>query len=299
MAATVSVIMPVYNRAAVVGRAVASVLNQDYADLELIIADDGSTDGTAEVIEAIGDSRIRYVRLGRNIGGAAARNEAIKVSTGTFIAFQDSDNEWFPDKLSTEMACFRGLPREYGVVYCPVWRVGPRGTRRVPRPGTRLLHGELHNKLLEGNFIDLSAAVVRRETLDKSGLFDPVLPCLQDWELWLRVSTECKLGFVEKPLLKAYYSDDSISLDIPKVERALTMILEKHHEDFSRHPRALGISYGRLGSYALYLGKRGAAVGHTLKALQAYPLCAKTYGLLVLLALPLAVYRPLARLTHG
>ncbi|MBN1268841.1 MAG: glycosyltransferase family 2 protein [Kiritimatiellae bacterium] len=299
MAATVSVIMPVYNRAPVVGRALASVLRQDYADLELLVADDGSTDDTTAVIGAVKDPRVRLLRLERNIGAAAARNEALKAATGAFIAFQDSDDEWLPDKLSAQMACFQALPDEYGAVYCPMERIGREGSKLVPRPGTGPLQGDLHSRLLAGNFIGLPSALVKKEILAKSGLFDPALPCLQDWDLWIRISAQSMFGFVDKPLVKAFYSSDSISIDIPKVEQALGMIIDKHHEDFLRHPRALGTSYARLGGYALYLGKRGTAIGHALSALKAFPLCTKAYRLLAAAALPLAVYRPLARRSHG
>lgn len=98
---TVSVVIPTYNRAHLVGRAIQSVLNQTYQDFEIIVVDDGSTDNTEEVVKSFNDPRIRYIRHDQNRGGSAARNTGIKMARGEYIAFQDSDDEWLPEKLES------------------------------------------------------------------------------------------------------------------------------------------------------------------------------------------------------
>ncbi|NJN86713.1 MAG: glycosyltransferase family 2 protein [Leptolyngbyaceae cyanobacterium SL_7_1] len=100
--AIVSVIIPTYNRADLLSRAIDSVLNQTLTNLELIIVDDGSTDNTAEVVNSFNDSRIRYIPLGKNCGGGYARNHGIHLATGEFIAFLDSDDVWLPEKLASK-----------------------------------------------------------------------------------------------------------------------------------------------------------------------------------------------------
>src|SRR5262245_52205489 len=91
---TVSIVIPTYNRAALIARSIQSVLNQSYADFELLVIDDGSTDETEGVVARFFDLRINYVRLASNAGASAARNVGIRISKGKFIAFQDSDDEW-------------------------------------------------------------------------------------------------------------------------------------------------------------------------------------------------------------
>lgn len=105
----VSVIIPTYNRAHLIGRAIKSVLNQTYKDFEIIIVDDGSTDKTEEVVKDFKDERVRYIRREKNKGGSAARNTGIKAARGEYIAFQDSDDEWLPEKLEKQMKAFEAM----------------------------------------------------------------------------------------------------------------------------------------------------------------------------------------------
>ena len=108
---TVSIIIPTYNRAHLIGRAIQSVLNQTYQNFEIIVVDDGSTDNTEEMIKEFQkhDKRIKYIRHEKNRGGAAARNTGIKVARGEYIAFQDSDDEWLPEKLEKQMDVFQRI----------------------------------------------------------------------------------------------------------------------------------------------------------------------------------------------
>lgn len=115
---TVSIIIPTYNRAHLIERAIESVLHQTYQDFELIIIDDGSTDNTDDIINKFQkkDDRIIYLKHDRNKGGSAARNTGIKASRGEYIAFLDSDDEWLPEKLEKQMDFFES--NNYGFIYC-------------------------------------------------------------------------------------------------------------------------------------------------------------------------------------
>ena len=106
MTPKVSVILPVHNRADVLPRAIESVLGQELREFELVVIDDGSTDGSAEVAGSFGDERIRLIRLDRNRGGNVARNEGIRAARAPLIAFLDSDDRYFPDKLAWTAAEF-------------------------------------------------------------------------------------------------------------------------------------------------------------------------------------------------
>src|ERR1017187_7936626 len=104
---TVSVVIPTYNRARILPRAVKSVVSQTLEDWELLVVDDGSADDTEQVVAAFGDSRIHYIRHERNRGQSAAQNTGIRASRGTYVAFLDSDDEWLPEKLAKVVDCFQ------------------------------------------------------------------------------------------------------------------------------------------------------------------------------------------------
>lgn len=125
---TVSVIIPTYNRAHLVGRAIQSVLNQTYKDFELIIVDDGSTDNTEDIIKKYQkkDERIKYIRRKKNKGGSVARNTGINAAIGEYIAFLDSDDEWLTEKLERQMKVFKSTSSEVGVVYSGFFRINDR-----------------------------------------------------------------------------------------------------------------------------------------------------------------------------
>ncbi|MGC8603005.1 MAG: glycosyltransferase family 2 protein, partial [Desulfomonilaceae bacterium] len=114
----VSVIIPTYNRAHLIERAVNSVLEQTYDKLEIIVVDDGSTDNTGNVLSQLqdGDSRVRYIRHETNKGSQSARNTGIRNARGDYVAFLDSDDEWLPYKLEKQIPLFQNTERNIGVV---------------------------------------------------------------------------------------------------------------------------------------------------------------------------------------
>ena len=178
----VSVILPTYNRAAILGDAVRSVLEQSYSEWELIVSDDGSTDGTAERVGTFADPRIRY-RRDENAGAAAARNRALRQARGELIAYVDSDNVWHPDHLAALVGALERHPGHYcayakhlDVVHDDgAWRI--KAFRSPPFDYERLVHK---------NFVDLNAFVHRRELFEVLGGFDERLRRQQDWDLILR-----------------------------------------------------------------------------------------------------------------
>ena len=140
---SVSVVIPAYNRAATIVAAIDSVLRQTWTDFELIVVDDGSTDGTLAAAAAVADPRLRLVPAPRNLGAAGARNLGVEEARGTWIAFQDSDDEWLPEKLAKQMARLATPPaaggngdgREggWGGCYCGLLTVGaPGAASRAP-----------------------------------------------------------------------------------------------------------------------------------------------------------------------
>ncbi|MBV9928473.1 MAG: glycosyltransferase family 2 protein [Acidobacteria bacterium] len=210
----VSVVIPTYNRAPLLGRSVRSVLAQTYRDFELIVVDDGSTDETAAVVEGFEDPRVTYVRLARKGGAGAARNAGVRLARGRFLAFQDSDDEWLPSKLSQQMSEFERGPSTLGVVYTDMQRVWGDGTT------SRLAAPDVHSGRLLGDTaafyqvcdLGVQSTVIRREFLDAAGHFDERLPALEDLELFIRLSALCDFRRLREPLVR-YHDTAGLSKD--------------------------------------------------------------------------------------
>jgi len=232
----VSVVLPTYNRARLLERAVRSVLAQSYEDLELIVVDDASTDDTAAVLAAITDSRLRLLNHRENRGGSAARNTGIEAARGEFVAFQDSDDVWLPDKIQKQMAAFRGSDADVGVVYHGLFRLIGTRSRYVPPADIVQREGDLSRQILRKSFISMQTLLVRRRLLAEVGLLDENLPRFQDWELAMRLARVCRFRFLDEPLTIAFATEESISHDLAAALEAKRIILEKHREHmaFSR-----------------------------------------------------------------
>jgi|Deesub1362A_J573_1020465.scaffolds.fasta_scaffold00470_17 glycosyltransferase involved in cell wall biosynthesis len=271
---TVSVIIPTYNRAYLVGRAIQSVLEQTYQDFELIVVDDGSCDNTEDVVRSFHDRRIKYIRHMRNKGAAAARNTGIKAAKGKYIAFQDSDDEWVPEKLEKQIRMFENAPSKVGVVYTGLWRL--RGNKRIYIPSTKITtkDGDIHGELLKGNFVSIHA-LVKNECFGKAGLFDERLPRLQDWELFIRISKYYYFKYIDEPLVISHCMPDSISVSQGALVKALQIILEKHHEEFKRDRRLLASHQYWIGNLLCQDSKVNQGRQYLLKAVRAHPLNAK------------------------
>ena len=204
----VSVVIPAYNRAKTITRAINSVLAQDYTRFEIIVVDDGSTDTTCAVARSISDPRLRVVSQ-TNAGVAAARNRGSAEARGELIAFLDSDDEWFPTKLAAQVDCFqRGSPR-LGLVYSGFESIAADGTRSIHEARHR---GWIYRDLLARNVVTGcgSTAMFRREALAMVGGFDPALPANEDYDLVLRVARFFETDYVAAPAAR-YHDDEGVS----------------------------------------------------------------------------------------
>lgn len=211
----VSVILPTYNRAYCIERAVDSVLRQTYPHWELLVVDDGSTDHTEEIMAGYtaADERIRYYRQACNKGVAAARNEGIRQARYDYFAFQDSDDVWHEDKLEKQMRVFEENP-DVGLVYSAIQGMRQNGTPvRIPDDAMerQILSGNLYKLLLQGNVIDAPSVVMQRKCTKRCGGFDETLSCLEDWELFLRISKEYEIGYVDEALVDSDFHNEGVS----------------------------------------------------------------------------------------
>ncbi len=295
----VSVILPTYNRAALLPRAMRSVLAQTYDDLELIVVDDASSDDTAEVIGQFEDPRIRFLRHESNRGGSAARNTGIEAARGRYIAFQDSDDEWMLDKLSRQVAAMDEAGESVGVVYCSYLRCMEKAAVYVPEPHVRRREGNLLPEILLHNFVGTPTLLVRRECLEAAGLFLEGLPRFQDWELVIRLARACRFRLLEEPLVIAHFSAGNTSSNDAAASTAMDMILERHGAALREDPRVLANFLGIAGHYKFLNVSRSAGRAQLFGALRADPRNLKVLAALLLSLFGRGVYRAVHSLSPG
>lgn len=230
----VSVIMPAYNARPYIAEAINSVLEQEYPHIELIVIDDGSSDGTAECAESFGDG-VKVIRQA-NAGVAAARNKGLAEARGELIAFLDADDVWLPGKLKAQVEYLLAHP-ETGVVYgiFSRWHAKPDGSFAPPpspevRDPQNLLIAEhsgwIYTKLLFDNIIHIITAMVRREVVEKLTGFNKSLPTGEDYDFWLRMSRHFRADKLNRVL--AYYRIHATSITkVPRAENNEYRVLKK------------------------------------------------------------------------
>jgi glycosyltransferase involved in cell wall biosynthesis len=226
-----TIIIPTYNRKSFLKKAVDSVLNQTFPDFELIIVDDGSTDGTKEMISDYKDIRIKYLYQ-ENKGPSSARNKAINQSKGKYICPLDSDDWWHKDKLRIHVEHFNSYP-EYKIFH----------TQEIWYRNGELLHQKKKHAKPSGSIfphclplccVSISTAVIHKSVFDEIGLFDETLPACEDYDFWLRVSLKHPVFLIDQPLtLKDGGRPDQLSMKIEGLDKYRIISLEKLIEDNS------------------------------------------------------------------
>jgi glycosyltransferase involved in cell wall biosynthesis len=241
---TVSVIIPFYNREMSVVAATESVLRQSFSDIEVILINDASTDGSAVAVKMIGDSRIRLLTHEQNQGASAARNTGIAAATGEWIAFQDSDDFWLPEKLQRQMEALTSSGTEFVAGYCGmlIKHMGVAKSNRIeylPGHDVVVRDGDILESLMKQSFVSTQTLIVRRSTVSQTNGFDADLPALEDWEFMLRVAQLGPVAFVDEPLVHQQFSANSITRSAQKRLDARRKILHKHRSLLERRPDLL------------------------------------------------------------
>ena len=253
----VSVVIPSYNRLHCLPRAIASVVAQSYRPIEIIIVDDGSTDGTAGWAAGFAcPVPFRFHPLERNMGAAAARNRGIELAEGTHIAFLDSDDVWHPEKLARQMAAIEQNGPRYGAAYTGIASLTEAG---LPCGISRATEaGDIRLALMNHNVVgSTSCALVRRDVLQAVGGFVPTLRSCQDWELWVRVAAVTRFACVPELLTTLYIAQDGriTSSGRNRLTGHLYMYrthLRPHFRDRSVDP---GLFTGTLGEIFVQMGR--------------------------------------------
>jgi len=254
----VSIIIPTYNRANFVEKAIRSVLGQTFQDFEIIVIDDGSTDNTKEAVFSINDPRIRYFYQSHTGLETTARNRGMKEARGEYISLLDSDDLLAPHALEVLKD---SLDRNERVdfVYGKIEQTGPKPSKMVDRflRTIKQRSGKVFNSLILKNFIPCLAVMFRRECLEKAGYFDEDSKIArgEDWGFFLRISYYYEVEFIDKTLGYYVIHGDNVNRDPIKVYLDQINVLNRLSSKLEIPPalkkRALAERYFRIGSYKL------------------------------------------------
>lgn len=227
----ISVIIPTFNREKTILRALESVQNQTYKDLEIIVVDDASTDNTADSLSKIEDKRVKYLKHALNRGGGAARNTGILNAHGEYIAFQDSDDVWYKNKLEVQLDCL--LSNNADIVFCKMNRIADG--KSVGVVSTYYSEGFL--KTGSNVFGIGTPTLLGKAEVFKENLFDNIFPRFQELELLIRIASKYKIYCCDQVLMDTYFdsSPAAISGNPQKLLHASKLLSEKYpglHSDF-------------------------------------------------------------------
>lgn len=270
-APAVSVIVPAFNAGATIERALRSVLEQDFADLEVIVVDDASRDDTVARAEAIGDNRVRILRRERNGGAAAATNSGIAAARGELIAFQDADDEWLAGKLGRQVEMIRADP-DMSFVCTGLAHVYPRET--VDDIAGFTPGDELWKDFLAATLVAKPCVLVRREALDQAGPFDESLPTAEDQDMWIRLALQGRVAELPEILVRAHRQPHSLSSRDPMagskhvlsmVQRHLVALGDRLTATERRH--ILGRRYSSAGRLCYGNGRYAAGAAYLAAAI--------------------------------
>jgi O-antigen biosynthesis protein len=296
----VSIIIPTYNRRQVLQRALDSVLRQTFQRYEVLVVDDGSTDGTAAMVAVYRDPRIRYLAQPTNLGVSVARNRGLREARTPYIAFLDSDDEWMPEKLEAQVELLQGLGPEVGLTYTAVETV-PESAG--PRPPARMPQGDVYPEMLLNNVLHGggSSIMIRQEVVETVGFFDEDLPAIEDYDFWLRICRRYEVAAIESPLVRIHASreGDRKSLRTEENLRARAYFYRKHGAAM----REAGVAHlfllesARRHMVPWHRDRRGAR-RLAIRAALLRPLEPKCYRTLVR-SLPEPLHETASRIWHG
>ncbi|RMF92800.1 MAG: glycosyltransferase [Candidatus Schekmanbacteria bacterium] len=210
--AKISVIMAVYNAERFLAEAIESILNQTFRDFEFIIVNDGSSDNSEKIIESYDDSRIKLMTFKNNRGLSFALNRGIEKSSGEYIARMDADDISMPDRFEKQIKHLIDNP-EIDILGSAVVEIDEVGKflaiRKLP-----LKDYEIKKELIRSNPFFHSTIMMKRSAFEKAGYYDEsIRQTVEDWDLWFRMSTKCKMENLEEPLVKRRFHKDNLSVE--------------------------------------------------------------------------------------
>jgi glycosyltransferase involved in cell wall biosynthesis len=283
----VSIVIPTYNHAPMLQRALATVVEQTYQNWNAIVVNNFSTDNTLEVVAAFNDPRIQCVNFRNNGVIGASRNEGIVLATGKYVAFLDSDDTWFPTKLEK---CVEILESGSDLVCHAEYWIDESGKSRLVAygPSEAATH---HNLIYKGNRISTSATVVRTALLKEVHGFDvaPELISTEDYDLWIRLAAKSdRFAFISEPLGEYHRHDNNVSANIEKHLAAELALLAKHFsantrfENMIARRRRKALAYYGAGRSLHRTRKHFLALQKYSRSLVIWPLSLRLYAAVML-----------------
>lgn len=248
----ITVIIPTYNRGSLLKRAVDSVLNQTYKNIEIIVVDDCSTDNTEKIMKDYNQiSFIKYIKLTKNSGACVARNVGIKNAKGNIIAFLDSDDEWLNDKLEKQYNYM--IKNNVSVVTCNYLYEKNNNYKIAIKNQNKVI---TYEQLLYKNYVGI-VFIAKKEVFSIVGDFLVDMPRYQDWELALRIAKKFDIHFLNEKLVIAHVQTKSISSSTSKEKKyiALEKIYLKNKEAYETNKKAKAHVFWSMGMYSLYFDK--------------------------------------------
>lgn len=264
----ISIIIRTYNRAGLIERAINSALNQSFQDFEIVVADDGSTDGTKEIVDKLilQDCRIRFVTQNHSGRPGKALNLGLENSQSRYIAMLDSDDEWLSSKLEKQIQLLESAGSRIGFVVCDTTVIKPDGTQEERKISPTKTF--LESILLKG-YLFPSSMLAKKEVFDSIGPIDENCLIADDWDMFIRLAQNCEYDFVNEPLYKYYIHHSNISFSKNYDRRAadLEYLLSKHSELYKQYPKILEHHYITLASYIVGTGDMKKARNYLKKSL--------------------------------
>tara|TARA_Y100001001_G_scaffold4669_1_gene4879 strand:+ start:16198 stop:17106 length:909 start_codon:yes stop_codon:yes gene_type:complete len=253
----VSVIIPTYNRARLLKRALKSVSEQTYKNIEIIVVDDCSNDGTVDLLKEYPDTRMRFFKTDYNMKASAARNVGIEMSKGRYLTFLDSDDEYMPSKVEEQYAIFkRSRNRKLGVVTC-----GRKDSFEGDKKETVWLpkkRGAVLENLLGRDNVGAGTPflMVSKEVFNDGFRFDPLMPAMQDHDFMINICQKYEIDFVPKALVRVHnHSGPRTYSNIKSIE-AHEAQHEKYKLLYERYPNSLSKSLIALAEKYYFAGNQ-------------------------------------------
>jgi len=273
----VSIIIPTYNQANFIDKAINSALKQTYQDFEIIVIDDGSTDDTEEIMKGFKDKRVKYIKKYKeNRGISVARNTGIKMAKGKYIALLDSDDEWLPEKLDKQIQLLQNKSSEVGVVCSWSYNIDEKGNfiskRCLPKRD-----GYIYEDLLSTDPISVPTVLIRKECFNRVGLFDDLLNTQQDWDMWIRIAKYYRFALIKIPLVKYRIHPNQISNNPEAKVITAKRILVKYANELKKRPGAYSKHHFYIGNRLCHMGKTKEGQRYLLKAISLCPFYIRYY----------------------
>lgn len=264
----VSVVIPTYKRPKLLRRAIRSVLEQSYENLEIIVIDDSPTNESEITIKEFLDENVRYLRRDRRKGVASAKNLGVRMSSGDFIAFLGDDDEWFSNKLEQQVNLFRKVEPETGVVHSNCFVDNGKETFLYHKAETGK---QSLDELLEYDYIADSTGLIKKECFKKVGYFDESLIYAEDWDSYIRIAKQFKIKYISEPLAILHITSDGLGRDTRRAIRGHQMVLAKHWQEFKKHRKTLSRHLCQIGSTVNFIGEKKRGRKFLINAFKIFP----------------------------